>query len=41
MSKTIYDIDQAGNVLCTYVDSEKQDMKAVRPFNYRYPGVTR
>ena len=29
MSKAIYDIDQAGNVLCTYADSEERQLKIV------------
>lgn len=30
MTKMIYDIDQAGNVLCTYAgDSEKEKLKIV------------
>lgn len=31
MSRTIYDIDQAGTVICTYTDtdSEKQALKTV------------
>lgn len=30
MSRSIYDIDPAGNVLCTYTDSEKEaNMKVV------------
>ncbi len=29
MSKTVYDIDQAGNVICTYVDSEKEELQIV------------
>ncbi|KAH8885806.1 DUF647-domain-containing protein [Thozetella sp. PMI_491] len=27
MSRTVYDIDQAGNVICTYVDSGKANLK--------------
>ena len=29
MSKAIYDIDQAGNVLCTYVDLDQDKVKIV------------
>lgn len=32
MSKSIYDIDQAGNVLCTYTDADKENLKIVRTF---------
>ena len=29
MSKSVYDIDPAGNVLCTYSDSEKETLRSV------------
>jgi hypothetical protein len=41
MSKSIYDIDQAGNVLCTYTDADKENLKIVRyiPSSQIAPGA--
>lgn len=38
MSKSIYDIDQAGNVLCTYTDADKDTLKAVS--NVHFPELS-